>query len=308
MIQSNLPGPPIRSLLILGDSISHNGTYANLIELFLRRQGESPVITNVSLSSETTSGLSEPTHPMCPRPCIHTRVDAVLRTVDADTVLIFYGINDGIYHPFRQDIFNAYQEGIRKLIRLLRGQNKRVIVLTPPYHDKASAASVGTPLKPAGLPSEVYAYNAAYEDYDSVLEVFATWLMTIPQEFPGAVAVDVHTPLKQYFSQKRQISPTFTEGDGIHPQLAGHAVIANAILSAVWNQRLPHNFTECYEKEPLGRLIANKNGMLSRAYRAHCGFYAPFVQEAALPLKDALEKAADMETEITLLAAVEANQ
>lgn len=55
-------------------------------------------LLNLGLSSETASGLSEPTHPF-PRPDVKTRIDRISEKTKPDVEFICYGMNDGIYHP-----------------------------------------------------------------------------------------------------------------------------------------------------------------------------------------------------------------
>lgn len=105
-----------RRWLFLGDSITQNGTYVDYIETWLLlNEPDAPEIIDLGLSSETVSGHSEPDHPF-PRPDLHQRLDKVLKRTKPKRVIACYGMNCGIYHPFSKARFNAYKEGIRKLI------------------------------------------------------------------------------------------------------------------------------------------------------------------------------------------------
>ncbi len=107
-----------KRILFLGDSITHAGGYVAWIETQLRLQGVKPMpeIINLGLSSETLSGLSEAGHPF-PRPDVHERLDRALAKIKPDVVVACYGMNDGIYHPFSEERFRAYQEGVKRLIQ-----------------------------------------------------------------------------------------------------------------------------------------------------------------------------------------------
>ena len=100
-------------ILFLGDSITNSGYYVADIETQLRIQGVDPMpeLVNIGLPSETCTGLSEPDHPF-PRPDVHERLDRALAKVKPDVVVACYGMNDGIYYPFSNERFKAYQDGI----------------------------------------------------------------------------------------------------------------------------------------------------------------------------------------------------
>ncbi|MDX1565569.1 MAG: hypothetical protein R3236_09200, partial [Phycisphaeraceae bacterium] len=91
---------PSERVLILGDSITHGGTYVTMFEAYLYRNHPDLKVDvlGVGLSSETASGLSEKTHPF-PRPDVHTRLDSALAKTKPNVVVACYGMNDGIYHP-----------------------------------------------------------------------------------------------------------------------------------------------------------------------------------------------------------------
>jgi len=89
-------------IVFLGDSITHSGQYIvelenRLLELRSWKRGQS--IINLGLPSETCCGLSEDAHPF-PRPSVQSRIDDVLEKADPDVVVVCYGVNDGIYHPY----------------------------------------------------------------------------------------------------------------------------------------------------------------------------------------------------------------
>ena len=102
-------------ILFLGDSITHAGDYISLVETQLRLHGHNGTLINLGLPSETCSGLSEPEHPF-PRPNVHSRIDAALKKTQPDVVVACYGMNDGIYYPFSEERFAAYQAGIQQII------------------------------------------------------------------------------------------------------------------------------------------------------------------------------------------------
>ena len=91
-------------------------------------------MVGIGLSSETCSGLSEPDHPF-PRPDVHERLDRALAKVRPDVVVACYGMNDGIYYPFGEDRFKAYQNGVNRLIEKVHATGAKLILLAPPPFD-----------------------------------------------------------------------------------------------------------------------------------------------------------------------------
>lgn len=279
--ESNFP-LTARRILFLGDSITHAGGYVNLIETQLRLQHVDPLpeFINVGLSSETCSGLSEPDHPF-PRPDVHERLDRALAAVKPDVVVACYGMNDGIYHPLSDERFNAYKDGISRLIRKVHASGARLVLMTPPPFDAVPLMKSGK-LLPAG--EEKYAYFAVYEDYDSVIRSYGEWILQ--QSDRVEMVVDLHTPITDFLAAKRKADPGFTAApDGVHPNEAGHEILARVILKSwgieIWSEPSP---------ELLG-LMNQRGSLLHDAWLSHVGHKRPGVK-AGLPLDEARAKAA----------------
>lgn len=280
-----------RRILFLGDSITHSGGYVAFIEaqLRLRQLTPLPEIINLGLSSETCSGLSEPTHPF-PRPTVHERLDRALAAVQPDVVVACYGMNDGIYAPLSDERFQAYQQGINRLIDKVHASGAKLILLTPPPFDPVPLRSKGK-LQPAG--QGPYGFTGMYEDYDAVLERYSAWLLQ--QRDRVAQVIDVHAAVTARLVRERTTDPQFTfAGDGIHPNPAGHRVIAEAILAA-WG------ITDVADPPPeLQRLVAQRMTLLHDAWLTHVGHQRPGVKPG-LPLDEARAQADDLDRQIASL-------
>ena len=220
--------PPLvgARVLWLGDSITQAGGYVTDVEYFLNRAfPDRPVdIISVGLSSETVSGLSEKRHPF-PRPCLHERLRRALDAVKPSVVVACYGMNDGIYHPEGPGRTKAFQDGIMQLIAAAKAVGASVVLLTPPPFDAVPVKSV----RPAGEPD--YSYMAPFAGYDSVLAEYSAWERTL--QGPGVTVVDLHSALADYLKAQRAGNPAYAFGrDGIHPNAAGHLLMARTILKA----------------------------------------------------------------------------
>ena len=225
---------PGETFLFLGDSITQDGRYVAYIDAYLhsRFPDQDWQILGLGLSSETASGLTEPDHPY-PRPCIHDRLDRVLERVQPAVVSACYGMNDGIYHPNDEERFAPYRDGILRLARQARATGAETVLLTPPIYDPVPVAARGT-LQPPGAPE--YGYSKPYRDYDEVLKMYGQWILDLDDPAVGG-AVDLHGPMTAHTLAQRETDPAYTLArDGVHPDVMGHILMAQAILSA-W--RLP---------------------------------------------------------------------
>ncbi len=228
-----------RTVLFLGDSITAAGGYVRLIEAALAKQAppNSWKVINKGRSSETVSGLSEEYHPGR-RPCLFARLDQVLAETKPDWVVACYGINDGIYHPFNEKRFVAYQGGMETLIKKVKASGARLVLLTaPPYARPGpefpkgtSASDAAMLLAKANAEAEVQAeqnprkfgYITPYAYYDQVMAQYAKWLLSLNGQ-NGVHVVDLRTPMLP------KLKAAY-DGDPIHPNQVGHELMAEAFL------------------------------------------------------------------------------
>ncbi|HRX78485.1 MAG: SGNH/GDSL hydrolase family protein [Planctomycetaceae bacterium] len=288
---------PGKRILFLGDSITHAGHYISRIEAQLRTTHSDvvPVLINLGLPSETCSGLSEPDHPF-PRPNVHERIDRALAKVKPEIVFACYGMNDGIYYPFSEDRFAAYQKGVNDIIAKVQASGAKLVLMTPPAFDALPLKKKGD-LQPAG--ADKYAWFAIYEGYDDVLKKYAKWLMTLEDRVD--LVIDLHTPVNDYVAAKRKDNPDFTMSpDGVHVNEEGHQVLAIAILKRLGQEPIELNPT-------LLALVSKRQQLLHAAWVSHVGHQRPGVA-AGLPLEDARSKAVEIDDDINSLQIGTANQ
>ena len=198
-------------VMILGDSITQNGTYVSYLEYLLTKShpGKSFDIINVGLSSETASGLSEQGHAggAFPRPCVHERLQRALDAVRPQVVVACYGMNDGIYQPYNEANMKAFMDGITRLVDACKAAGAQVILVTPPIFEGGA--------------------------YDQVLGKFAEWEVAHPPKGVLAV-VDLHTAMAAARAERQKADPKFRfTGDNVHPGELGHIVMAQSILQGL---------------------------------------------------------------------------
>lgn len=283
---------PGQRIVILGDSNTYAGQYIVYLEAALRRKypGKKIELLNVGLPSETASGLSEPDHPF-PRPTVHERLDRVLAKTKPDVVVACYGMNDGIYYPFSNERFAAYQKGINTLIAKVKKSGAKIILLTPPPFDPVPLKKSGK-LRPAK--AKKYAWFAPYAKYnEEVLKRYADWIMQ--QKNRVDMVIDIYTPIEKHLSEHRKKNPNYAlAGDGVHPNKEGHKIIAAAILKAS-GLAMPKQWDDVRIK-----LIARRQFLLRNAWLTYTGHKRPGVRKG-MPLEQAQQQADALEKQIRAL-------
>ena len=280
-------------VLFLGDSITHAGEYISILETRARVAGKKVEYINLGLPSETCSGLSEPKHPF-PRPNVHERLSRALDKVKPDTVVVCYGMNDGIYYPLSDERFSAYRQGINLLISKIKASGARVVLCTPPAFDPLPMRKRGK-LLPAG--AKEYAWTNIYENYDKVMKAYADWILA--QKERVSAVVDFHTPVNLELSRRRTKDLSYAmSNDGVHVNGDGHRVLADALSNGKKHDApLP---------KKLHALVIKRQKLMHDAWLSHVGHKRPGVK-AGLPLAAAQSAAAKIDKQIAALEGAESN-
>ncbi len=222
------------TVLFLGDSNTFAGHFIANLDTYLalkNPKNKNATLINLGLPSETISGLSEKDHPY-PRPNVHERMNRALTMIKPNHVIVGYGMNDGIYSPFDESRFKKYQEGYQTLIKKYQAAGVKVTLLTP---DPFEPIAVKAKLLPLGLPD--YSYKNPYEKYDSVLEKYSGFLVSLKTKLMPVA--DAHSAIHTALATRRKTDPNFIfSADGIHPNTSGHWLVAESILKS-WNAPAP---------------------------------------------------------------------
>ena len=284
-----------RRVVFVGDSITYSGQYVDDVEMVLRRFAPKSEFEflNLGLPSETVSGLSEPGHAggAFPRPNLHDRLERLLELTRPNLVIACYGMNDGIYYPFDEERFKAFQNGIKLLHERVLKSGAKIIHVTPPVFDSA-------PIHNHTLQAGLAAYPQPYEGYDTVLERYSSWLLE--QRKRGWSVIDVHSPMKETLKKERSKNSNFLfAADGVHLNDAGHWLFARILLRGIAPGIGGASFPEVptsRDREML-RLLHTRNRTLSDAWLTTIGHKRPGM-EKGLPLPEAVAKAEALKKEI----------
>lgn len=285
-----------KRILFLGDSITAEGTYIAYVEACLLQRFPDQLFTfiNLGVPSETASGLTEEDHPF-PRPCVHERIERALSVSKPDWVVLGYGMNDGIYSPYSEARFRAYQKGLLEAIRFVRSSGAKAIIMTPPPFD-SSAISRET-LLADGHDVKAYSYLTPYEHYNDVLRTYTRWLLW--QDGIADEVINIYDPLLQAREQMRMNDAGYRSGDGIHPRADGHWLIAEALLRHLFhvNDKTIPPFVDQPESSPFFQLVRQHQKVLSAAWKEHVGHSNPN-KALALPLEEALREGEQLAKQI----------
>ncbi|TXK80386.1 SGNH/GDSL hydrolase family protein [Paenibacillus sp. N3.4] len=289
--------PLVKRIVFLGDSITDEGTFIAYLDAYFKQHLPDVYFTliNLGVSSETVSGLSESDHPF-PRPCLHDRLARALVESKPDWVVMGYGMNDAIYSPFSEARFQAYQQGMLQAIQDIQQMGAKAIVMTPPPFDVKSL-NEAVPL-PDG--QEAYSFMTPYAQYNDVLRRYADWVLSLNTE--ADAVVNLYDPLLQHREQERKLDADFRSGDGVHPNAAGHWVMAKTLLSELFNITVEQepDYVQHPEESQYFQLIWQRHQLLSSAWKEHVG-HTNIHKVDALPLELAKIQGEDMNRRLRMM-------
>jgi lysophospholipase L1-like esterase len=279
-----------KKVVFLGDSITNHGEFIAVLEsIILGNEKDAPQLLNLGLGSETCSGDSEPAHPW-PRPNVHERFERVLEKVEPDLIVVNYGMNDGIYHPFDKDRFERYQAGINKIIDAAENSDGKlkVILVTPPPFDPLPVRKKGNlVLKDA----KEFLWTKVYENYDTeVIAVYSEWILKQRDRVAGCI--DLRTPILNDLAKRRESDPDFHYAhDGVHVNSEGHRIIGESIASALGLDATKHCGQDIVD------VIKVRNSILRDSWLFAVGHKRPNVK-AGLPLQKAVKRVESLDRTI----------
>lgn len=192
-------------VVFLGDSITEQRLYTNYVETYLSACCPELELTfsNAGLSGDTAAGGCR-------------RLDRDVLALKPDVVTICYGMNDGGFRPLRPDVRAAFATAMRELLTRLKAAGARVVLLTPGMVDVTANWYLG---------AVGYNITALRELADEVLNLAAA------ENLPAA---DLHRLMNEVDAKAKAAQPSFCMiPDAIHPDPAGHLVMAFGLLQAL---------------------------------------------------------------------------
>ncbi len=219
------------TVLFLGDNFTHSGEFISFLEavLFVQKKSKFTELVNLGLPWENCSGLTE-TGRDTPRPNVKDRIDRALEIVKPDLVVVCYGTTDGIFSPFSEERFVAFQNGMNLIIEKVHQANAKLVLMTPPPFDMERNRSMD------GLRSaeaESFNYSGVYENYDAeVVAKYSEWILQ--QSSRVERVVNLRPALLSYLEDNRRSNPGYTfTGNGAGLDLGAHKLVAKTLLSSL---------------------------------------------------------------------------
>jgi lysophospholipase L1-like esterase len=198
------------AVVFLGDSITHQCLYTQYVEDFFytRFPGSRFVFHNAGVGGARAWDALE-------------RFDRDVAACKPKYVTVLLGMNDGSYQPFKQEIFDTYQQDMTTLIERIKAAGATPILMTPTMFDSRAAR-----MRDQRRPRAEGTVNL----YNSVLTYYGTWLRELATE-NGYGFVDMWGPLNNLTLEQRKTDPAFTMiKDAVHPDPPGQLVMAYAIV------------------------------------------------------------------------------
>jgi lysophospholipase L1-like esterase len=191
-------------IVFLGDSITEQQLYTNYVESYLATRFNKLKLTffNAGWGGDTAPGGVQ-------------RLDRDVLALKPTVVTICYGMNDGRYTPPTDEIRTTYVAGMQELIRRLKAAGIRIVLLTPGMVDEAVAPDLG---------------KVHYNDQGLRILVDEVLRLAAQENLPVA---NLHKLMNDVYARAKAADPKFAMSDGIHPDPAGHLVMAFGLLQAL---------------------------------------------------------------------------
>jgi lysophospholipase L1-like esterase len=227
-------------VVFYGDSITQDGTYAELVEWYTATRFPERNITFYysGVGGDRVSGGGAGP--------IEQRLNRDVIAWQPTVVTIMLGMNDASYRLFDQEIFKTYCDGYRKIVARLKAAlpGVRLTLIQPsPFDD------VSRPPQFEG-------------GYDSVLRRYGQFVADLAKE-QGATLVDFGGPVNQGLQKLMQEDPALARlllPDRVHPGTAGHYLMGIALLRA-WHA--PGVVSQVTLDAPQAKALTSENSAIT---------------------------------------------
>lgn len=253
---------PNDRIVFLGDSITEQQLYTNQVETYLATRFPELRLTflNAGWGGDTAPGGVQ-------------RLDRDVLALKPTVVTICYGMNDGRYTPPTDEIRTTFVTGMKELVSRLKAAGVRIVLLTP------------------GMVDENVAPHLAVANYNrGGLRILADEVLKLATEEQLPVA-DLHKLMNEVYDRARAADPKFAMSDGVHPDPAGHLVMAYGVLQVLGvpprRQALAIDLEKrtCLDESglPAGRLRRNPYGFSLDLQVEHLPFFVEPAARKVLP-------------------------
>lgn len=197
-------------VVFYGDSITEQRLYTKYIQQFMLARYPDLKLRffNAGWSGDTAPGGLN-------------RLERDVLSLNPTVVTLFFGMNDGGYKTVDDPTVARYRQGLEGIVKALQAKNIRVIVFSPGCVDPDRRPALG----------EVN-YNKTLETLDDTARAVA--------QAAHAPFVDVHRPMLAVQTAQKAKDKNFTMiPDAVHPNDAGHLVMADIMLRGLGAEPFP---------------------------------------------------------------------
>ncbi len=199
-------------VVFYGDSITDGGAYCRYVESFVLTRFPNLAISylNAGWSGDRVTGGGGGS--------IDQRLERDVISRKPTVVTIMLGMNDGGNRSFDDKLFNLYQTGYEHIVQKLKAALPlaRLVLIKPSAYDDVNVP----PSFPGG--------------YNSVLLKYSDYVDQLGKE-NGCLVVDFNAPIVDMLTKAKGYDAETAKRlipDRIHPEPAGHLVMAEALLKA----------------------------------------------------------------------------
>ena len=197
-------------VVIYGDSITEQRLYSRYVQQYIQcRYPELKVkFYNAGWGGDTAGGA-------------FNRLERDVLWLKPNVVTLFFGMNDGGYRSVNDATTNGFKSNAEKVIKALTEKGVRVVVYTPGAVDYDKQAR----LKEVG--------------YNDNLEALGKAALELAKQY-NLPSADVFHPMLTFQAAQKAKDPNFTMiPDAVHPNAAGHLVMAQEMLKGLGAEPMP---------------------------------------------------------------------
>jgi lysophospholipase L1-like esterase len=244
------------AVVMIGDSITEQHLYSNYVEMWTVSRFPAWKLTfrNVGIGGDRSPGGNG-----------RFSRDVLIHKPTAMTV--DFGMNDGGYGGFREDLFKAYMDGLQGMAEQAKSANIRVAWITPQPLDGADAGTTALTAPP----------------YNQTLEKFSDGVKNVATKNAGIFVDQFHPYLAVLDKARSGAAPynRITAGDAVHPGPPGQALMAASILKGL---NFPRLVSSVEINAPSGKVTASRNCKATNVTVAKDGHAVMFTRvDDALP-------------------------
>ncbi len=197
-------------VVIYGDSITQQLLYSRYLQqyIFCRYPDMKIRFYNAGWDGDTAGRA-------------YNRLERDVLVLNPTVVTLFFGMNDGGYKAVNDATVTTYRTNMEKLIKALQEKKIRVVVFSPGCVDYDRRPNLGT------------------ADYNKALEALGKAAEELAKKYNCPYA-DVHHAMLSFQASEKAKDSNFTMiPDSVHPNAAGHLVMAHAMLECLGAEPMP---------------------------------------------------------------------